>query len=450
MLFGVIFAEYLFQMGLARLFGAARCKQRSRRVHRRNARRLYRGILRLRGVYIKMGQVLSVMGSFLPKAYTEELEGLQDQVPARPMSDVERTFLAAHGKTPQVIFEAFETTPLAAASLGQVHRARYNGEVVAVKILYPNIQKVIALDLRVLGWVIEVYSWFMPMSHLERVIEQLRDLLGRETNLEHEARCLERIANNFKGQDDVLFPKVYWELTTREILVMTFMEGIKISHVDELNAAGIDPEAVAKRLVETFYKQLFVDGFFHADPHPGNFLVQRGPKLVVLDFGAVSEVRPNLVDGMLDILKGMFAKDDKLVWQGIETMGFVSADGNRALLERTVKQYFQKLLQIQIDDYSRIKSDTVKKLADPGIEKGELRELMRAFEYPEGWFFVERSVVILFGLVARIAPKLNTVQVGFPYAMRLLASRMAEPVAARAAAPVPAAVAEPPPAAVSA
>jgi len=256
--------------------------------------------------------------------------------------------------------------------------------VVAVKILYPNIQKIIALDLRVLGWVMHVYRWFVPMAHLERVIEQLRDLLARETNLQHEARCLERLAANFTNQPDILFPKVYWELTTPEILVMTFMEGIKISHVAELRAAGIDPEAVAKRLVEAFYQQLFVDGVFHADPHPGNFLVQEGPKLVFLDFGAVSEVRPNLVAGMLDILQGMFAKNDDLVLRGIETMGFVAPDGNRKLLERTVRHYFQTLLNLRIEDYGHIKREDMRRLTDPGVGKGELRDLMRAFEYPRG------------------------------------------------------------------
>ncbi len=431
-LFSVIFVEYLVQMGLERVFGEARLVARWRRVHRRNARRLYRGILRLRGVYIKMGQVLSVMGSFLPRAYAEELESLQDHVPPRPFSDVERAFLAAHGKTPQVIFDHFEPVPLAAASLGQVHRARLRGETVAVKILYPNIAKIIRLDLRVLRWAMRVYSWFVPMARLERVIEQLQDLLERETNLEHEAKCLERIARNFKGQDDILFPKVYWELTTRNILVMSFMEGIKISHTNELRAAGIDPDQVARRLTESFYQQLFLDGFFHADPHPGNFLVQPGPKLVVLDFGAVSEVRWNLVDGMLDILRGMFAKDDRLVIKGIETMGFLAADGNRELLERTVRQYFQKLLLVQIDDFGKIKGETVKRLADPGVEKHELRELMRSVEYPDGWFFVERSVVILFGLVAKMAPKVNTVQVGFPYIMKLLAMKQVEQAAAAA------------------
>jgi len=265
---------------------------------------------------------------------------------------------------------------------------------------------------------------------LERVIDQLEDLLARETDYMHEARCLVKMAKNFEGDANILFPTSFPDLTSREVLTMRFMPGIKISRREELEAAGIDPYAVATRLVEAFYKQLFFDGFFHADPHPGNFLVQKGdegkgPRIVMLDLGAASETLPNLVDGMLDILRGLFSREDKLVIQGIETMGFASATGDRELLHRTIRLYFQKLLEINITDLSRIKPEVAMKLADPGMKRVELRELMKSVEYPAGWFYVERAVVILFGLCAQLAPRLNTMQVGFPYIMRLMAEKNA-------------------------
>lgn len=430
-LFGTIFLSYLLQLGLERLFGRARLRARWQRLHRKNARRLYRGMVRMRGVYIKLGQVLSIMGTFLPRAYAEELERLQDQVPPRSWREIERALRTSLGKAPREVFARIEERPIAAASLGQVHRATLRGgEDVAVKVLYPNIATIIRVDLRVFGWAMKVYGWFVPMSGLERVAEQLRDLLDRETNLRHEARCLERMATNFADDPDVLFPRVFHELSTERVLVMTFMEGIKISRREELEAAGIDPYAVARKLVETFYKQLFLDRFFHADPHPGNFLVQkgpRGPRIVVLDFGAATEARDELITGMLDILRGLFARDDALVLRGIETMGFVAKGGDRALLERTVRGYFQKLLSLDIQDFGRIDPDVAARLADPGLRREELRELMKSVEYPEGWFYVERAIVILFGLSAQLAPKLNTIQVGFPYIMRVLAERAATP-----------------------
>jgi ubiquinone biosynthesis protein len=429
-LFARILLSYLVQMGLVRVFGRRRAwlRARAKRLHKRNARRLLRGILRLRGVYIKMGQVLSVMGSFLPRAFTEELESLQDAVPPHPYHDIERTFQRSLGRTPHELFTEFEHEPLAAASLGQVHRAKtQDGQVVAVKVLYPNIRDIIAVDLRVMRLAMRVYKRFVPVSGVERVVDQLKDLLARETNFVHEGRCIERMAANFVGENDILFPRVRWELTTDCVLTMSFMEGIKIGKVAELRAAGIDPDVVARRLVQAFYKQLFVDRFFHADPHPGNFLVQPGtpPRIVVLDFGAASSVADHLLDGALDVLRGLFTKNDDLVVAGIDRMGFVSKDGNRALLEKTVRHYFAKLLKLDLSDLSKLKPETTKALADPGVERRELRTLMKSVEYPEGWFFVERASVLMFGLSAQLAPKVNTVLVGVPYVMQLMQAKMA-------------------------
>jgi predicted unusual protein kinase regulating ubiquinone biosynthesis (AarF/ABC1/UbiB family) len=429
-----IFASYLLMVGLSRVLRAERAagyvRERWRRVHRANARRLYRGIVALRGVFIKMGQVLSIMGTFLPRAYSEELETLQDQVPPHPFDEVEKTFRLSIGRLPRDVFRAFEPVPLAAASLGQVHRATLlSGEDVAVKILYPDIATVIRIDLRVLRWATRLYALFVPVRALERVIDQLQELLARETDYVNEGQCMERMAAGFASDPDVLFPTVHWELTTREVLVMSYMHGIKISRKEELGAAGLDPDAVARKLVEAFYKQLFVDGFFHADPHPGNFLVQKGergqPRIVILDFGAASETRKPLIDGMLDILRGTVTRDDAAVIRGVETMGFVAADGNRELLHRTIRLYFEKLLALDISDLSRIKPDVALKLVDPGVKLAELRDLMKSVVYPDGWFYVERAAIIIFGLCAQLAPRLNTLQVGFPYIMRLMAERQA-------------------------
>jgi predicted unusual protein kinase regulating ubiquinone biosynthesis (AarF/ABC1/UbiB family) len=428
-LFGRIFTSYMFQLYAApRLMSEERVRERWKKVHRKNARRLYRGMVKLRGVFIKLGQILSVMGTFLPRAYAEELEKLQDQVPPHDFDEIENAFEASLGKWPLEAFREFEEKPIAAASLGQVHRAvTRDGEKVAVKILYPNVATIIDIDLRVLAVAVRVLRHWFPMKILETVRLQLRDLLDRETDYRHEARCMARMAANFAGTADVLFPRVRPELSSDRVLTMTFMEGVKISRRAELEAMGLDPYAVAKLLIEAFYKQLFLDGFFHADPHPGNFLVRRGdkgqPQVVVLDFGAATECPQNLIDGMIDILKGLFARNDDMVVRGIHTMGFVAADGNRELLERTVRTYFAKLLQLDIQDFGKIRPEAMASFADPGLKRDELRELMKSVAYPDGWFYVERAVVIIFGLSAQLAPKMNTVQVGFPYIMRMMAAR---------------------------
>jgi predicted unusual protein kinase regulating ubiquinone biosynthesis (AarF/ABC1/UbiB family) len=428
-IFGNIFLSYFWALTFAKLWPKRfDSKERWKRIHTKNAKRMYRGFIGLRGVYIKLGQILSVMGTFLPRAFTQELEGLQDEVPAQSYRKISGTFIRAFGKDPKKVFATFKEQPIAAASLGQVHEATdASGRRLAVKILYPNVAMIIRVDLRVLGWALRIYKTFVPIKQIERVHEQLEDMLNRETDLSHEARCIVRMAKNFESDPDVLFPVPVDEWTHPTVLTMSFMDGVKISKKSALDELGLDPYAVATKLTQVFYKQLFADRFFHADPHPGNWFVQRGPegqvRIVVLDLGSASEVTDNLADGMLDILQGMMTRKDELVVRGIETMGFMSPDGDRVLLEKTTRAYFDKLLNLNLTDFSKIGVETAQQLADPGLKRDDLRELMKSIVYPEGWFYVERAVVIMFGLASQLAPKLNTVHVGFPYIMKFLQDR---------------------------
>jgi predicted unusual protein kinase regulating ubiquinone biosynthesis (AarF/ABC1/UbiB family) len=405
-------------------------------VDERNAKRLLRVMLKLRGVYIKLGQVLSVMGGFLPRAYGDELRVLQDRVPPHPFSALEPTFVRSLGRPAEECFERIERQPMAAASLGQVHAAWLpDGTKVAVKVLYPGIRDVIRTDMKVVRLALRVYNRFVPVQNIGAAYDALVDLLRRETDYLHEGACMERMAKNFEGQDDLLFPHVVEELTTTDILTMTYMEGFRVTDLDEMERRGIDRRKVATRLVQSFYEQLFVHRFFHADPHPGNFLVQDGPKIVYLDFGAISEVSQGTIDGMVDVLQGFFEQNDDLVLRGFGRIGFVAEEGNRALVERTVLTYFRKLLKIQNRTPAalmRAKTSDLEALVDPEVERTELRELMRSIRYPEGWFYVERAAVIAFWLVGQIDPDLDTLQVGFPYVLPLLAKRTQERAAGSA------------------
>jgi predicted unusual protein kinase regulating ubiquinone biosynthesis (AarF/ABC1/UbiB family) len=446
-IFGIIFQSYMVLLGVYRLVRRIErdpetdqeqvrvpgwLRRWRTRVDDKNARRLLRGMLRLRGVYIKLGQVLSIMGGFLPRVYTVTLETLQDQVPPQSFRKIAKAFEQSLGKLPHEAFRDIDETPLAAASLGQVHAAHLeDGRKVAVKVLYPGIRDVVRTDMKVIRLALKVYKWFFPVQNLDSAYEALVDLLRRETDYLHEASCMERMAKNFEDKDDILFPEVVHELTTKDVLTMTYMEGIKITRLEQLEQAGIDRHAVAIRLVQSFYRGLFVDRFFHADPHPGNFLVQPGPapdepRLVVLDFGAISEVKQRTVDGMIDVLQGFFEHDNNLVLEGVAHIGFHAEAGNRALVEKTVITYFQKLLKVKdrtAGALMRAKASELEKLADPEVQRSELRELMRSIHYPDGWFYVERASVLMFWLAGQIDPDLDTLEVGFPYVMPLLADR---------------------------
>lgn len=465
-IFGLIFGSYMSQLALSQLLGEvvrgedgrdvlrvpAWVQRRRQRIDARNARRLYRGMVSLRGVFIKLGQILSITGGFLPRVYMKELEKLQDNVPPRTFEEIRDAFVLSLGGPPEERFARIDPVPLAAASLGQVHVAwlhpeegEEQGRKVAVKVLYPGIRDVIAIDMRVIRLAVEVYKWFVPVQGLERVHGALIDLLRRETNYLHEAACMERMAANFAAEKDILFPEVVHELTTRDVLTMTFMEGVKINQLDQLRAQGIDPTAVGTRFVEATYKMIFVDRFFHADPHPGNFLVQPGrtprrPKIVVLDFGAVSDVGDDLVEGMIDVIGGLLESDGPKLLRGFYRMGFASREANRELLEKTVFTYFEKLLRVKQRTPGALMRANMKELeslVDPEVAREELRELMRSVEYPEGWFYVERAAVLAFWLVGQIDPEIDAMQVGYPYVMPLLVEKRRREAEGEAAASTP-------------
>ena len=446
--FGVIFASYMLQLGLLKVFRRWRVdpdtgreepvvpawlERRQARVDEKNAGRLLADILKLRGVYIKLGQVLSIMGGFLPPVYIKKLETLQDAVPPHPFDEIEQAFVDSLGARPEAFFESMDREPVAAASLGQVHVAYMSGgRKVAVKVLYPGIRDIVRVDLKVIGLMVRVYKWFVPVQNIEAVHESLVDLLRRETDYVHEANCMRRMSANFVDDDHVLFPEVIADVSTDNVLTMTFMEGIKITRIDQIRERGVNLHKLGERLVKSFYKQVFVDRFFHADPHPGNFLVQPiegtdDAKLVVLDFGAISEVDDKTVFGMVDVLRGFFEQNDQLVLRGIEDIGFYAEGGDRALLEQTVKTYFQKLLKLESYAPSTLMNRSSKELealADPEVARRELRSLMRSVHYPDGWFYVERASVMMFWLAGQIAPDLNQFQVGFPYVLPLLSQRL--------------------------
>ena len=239
---------------------------------------------------------------------------------------------------------------------------------------------------------------------------------------------MERRAKTVADDADILFPEVVPELSGRDVLTMTFMEGVKITDFEALERMGVQRNAVATRLVQSFYKQLFVHRFFHADPHPGNFLVQAGeggkPNLVVLDFGAISEAKDELIDGLMDVTQGLFGNDSDKLIEGFSRMGFVAPGADRKSLEEITRTYFGKLMKFKDRSPGAFLKQNPRELREafgsPDMDLDDMRELMKSVHYPETWFYVERSVVLLFWLTAMIDPTVDGVQVGFPYVLPLL------------------------------
>jgi ubiquinone biosynthesis protein len=428
-LFWTVFASYGFEWVLARVLSRSRVEQRMAAAHRKNARRLTRGFSSLGGVFIKMGQVLSVMGTFLPAAYAEELEKLQDRVPPQPFPKIETRLREAFGEDALSAFGSFDREPIAAASLAQVHRATTrDGRPVAVKVLYPGIAGLIRRDLRVLRWILPIVRLVLPVSRVERNLDQLEAMLARETDYAHECRNIERMRSIFGARGDLVVPAVFEELTRGGVLTMSFEEGAKITDLGAQREQGVDPESVARQLVEVYFVMLFEHGVFHADPHPGNFLVRPGPTLVILDYGAVEEVTAPLAEGMRTVMLGVITRNDDQVLAGLERMGFVAEGGNRELLKQVGREYLRALSSLKIEDFSKLDRDAVEKLTGFRQLRGRLRDIMRSVEYPEGYFYVERTLALLFGLVAQLAPRAGLPGLVLPHASRVFARGFVIPV----------------------
>ncbi|HEY2407988.1 MAG TPA: AarF/UbiB family protein [Polyangiaceae bacterium] len=435
-LFWTILLSYGAYWLISRVLGAKRRAARLERTHVRNARRLSNGFARLRGVFIKMGQVLSVMGTFLPAAYVEALESLQDRVPPRPFSEIEERLEEAFGADALRLFGDFERKPLAAASLAQVHNAHTrDGRPIAVKVLYPGIELLMRRDLAVLRSLLPVLRRLVPVGRVERILDELGAMLARETDYRHERRNIERMRAIFAGRDDVVVPQVIAELTAAGVLSMSFEDGIKITDFDAQRAHGIEPTAIANLIVDCYVTMLFEHRVFHADPHPGNFLVRPGPKLVILDYGAVEEVTPALSNGMKMVVLGGVTRNDDQILAGLESMGFVAPDGDRELLKRVGREYLKALAGIKITDFSKLDRDAVEKLSGFQQTRGKLRAIMRSVEYPEGYFYVERTLALLFGLVGQLAPKAGLPGLVLPHATKIFTKGLALP---NAPAPPPA------------
>src|SRR5450432_3822521 len=270
--------SYLWLRFRARFHSETWIEHRLRAVHLRNARRIEATIVSLQGLFIKVGQLISIMTNFLPEEFRKELEGLQDAVPPRPYVDIEARICEELGKSPDELFTSFERRPIASASIGQVHLARlHDGAKVAVKVQYPDIDEIVKRDLNTLRRIFRIVEWFIPYQGLEDLYREIRAIVMEELDYRAEAENSVRIAANFEGRTDVAFPRVVSELSTERVLVTHFETGVKITDKLGTKQLGLERGELARQVVEIYCQQIFTDGIYHADPHPGNLLVRPGP-----------------------------------------------------------------------------------------------------------------------------------------------------------------------------
>ncbi len=406
-----IYGGYKFIQWSGRLVSRTGQAERYRRHHRSSAELIYRTALRLQGWLVKACQFIGTRADILPQEYIEVLSRLHDRVPPRPFAVI-RKHIEAELKQPlEKVFSSFTPEPVAAASLAQVHEATlHDGRRVAVKVQYPDIAALVDLDLRSVGFFVEWLARLEPRYDFRFILNELRRYIPLELDFVHEGHNAEAVARNFAARgDDALVPRIYWEYTTPRLLVMEFMEGIKVTEVEALRRAGIDPRAVAQKLTEAYLRQILLDGLFHADPHPGNLLVQPGPRLVFLDFGLTKDLPPEFPAEMARLTTAIVRQDAAEIVASFRRLGFVTKNGGsesllvlgEALLGHSVKEN--------------------KAYADPEMVErfnGEVSQAMRKdpiVAAPSDLVLVGRVMGLLSGVGKQLGSEVNLVTTLMPY-----------------------------------
>ncbi len=297
--------------------------------HRRSASIIRNTAVKLEGLLIKACQFAGSRADILPPAFIEVLSELHDRVPPHPFAEIGQWVADQLGRPLDECFSSIEETPIASASLAQVHRARLlDGTVVAVKVQYPNIDRVIASDLATFAFFVRLLARLERRFDLRILLREIGDLIPLELDFVNEAKNARRFADNFKDNHAVEFPSPIDQLTCTTVLTMSYIEGIKISDVDAMAAAGIDKHQVADLLARTYMTQIMAHGFFHGDPHPGNLLIKPGPTLVILDLGLAKEFTEQLRRGVVKLAAAIIARNPKMTGEAFRDLGFETKSGS--------------------------------------------------------------------------------------------------------------------------
>jgi predicted unusual protein kinase regulating ubiquinone biosynthesis (AarF/ABC1/UbiB family) len=297
--------------------------ERLRRHHRRSAEAAYRTATRLEGLPIKACQFLGSRADVLPAEYVEILSQLQDRVPPRPLASFAAMIRRELGRPLEDVFAEVEREPIAAASLAQVHRGRLrDGREVAVKLQYPDIAEIVAIDLRNIRVLVGIFARLEPDFDFRAVVQEVEKYVPLELDFLHEAENAERMRAQLAARADVVVPEVVREHTSRRVLVMEYLPGVRVTDVPGLRRLGVDTADLARRLIDVFCEQILRHGFFHADPHPGNILVQPDGRLVLLDFGLAKDFPPGFREGVGRLTAAIVSGDRAAIAAAFRALGF--------------------------------------------------------------------------------------------------------------------------------
>ncbi len=452
---GLVIHIYFWDIFLSR-FGLTRWYARRSTMKRwvRLARQFRILALELGGMQIKLGQFLSSRADIVPEAVRKELSGLQDEVPAAPVSHVLEVITSELGGAPSEIFKQFETRAVAAASLGQVHFAiLHDGREVAVKVQRPSIDRIIRVDLSAVGWVVRLIKNYPPIkrrANLEALLDEFARVLVQELDYVQESKNAQKMRASFADVPGIYIPQMIPELSTGRVLVMERISGLKINDLDGLRALGVHTSELANRLNSVYLKQFFVDGFFHADPHPGNLFVRIEPELpivaytngvqppmpsaatllvdsiaeptkpkgrpftlIIIDFGMVGQLPPQTMAIVRSGVLGLAANDAEKIVSTLEQLNMILPGADR----RPIIQAIQILLRFSFNR-------TMRELTNMDVEEifAETSDIIydMPFQIPQDLLYLGRAMSMVAGLATELDPDINLFVELRPFARQML------------------------------
>ena len=375
---------------------------------------LRESMLQLGPTFIKVGQLLSTRADILPTESVEELSKLQDKVPAFTAEKAKQIIELDLGKSIDQMFGYFDPIPLAAASLGQVHKAQlHTGEEIVVKVQRPGLLKLFAIDLGILK---KIAQYFQNHPKYGRgrdwvgIYEECQKILYEEADYLKEGKNADTFRRNFRGDRRIMVPRVYWRYASRRVLTLEYMPGIKVSNYEAIEAAGLDRQVIARIGAEAYLEQLLNHGFFHADPHPGNLAVTGKGELIFYDFGMMGQIQSITRDKLLRTFFGIAQKDAEAVINSLIELGAIEVNGDIGPIRRSVQYMLDNFMGQPMDKQS------VAAISD------DLYDIAydQPFRFPATFTFVMRALSTLEGLGKGLDPNFNFMEVAKPYATNLM------------------------------
>jgi predicted unusual protein kinase regulating ubiquinone biosynthesis (AarF/ABC1/UbiB family) len=386
-------------------------------TRRLRAHWLVNTLLDLGPTFIKIGQSLSTRADLLPLEYVKELEQLQDRVPEFSSEEAIALIESELGKDIYALYRDFDSLPIAAASLGQVHKARlHTGEDVIVKVQRPGLERLFDLDVKAVRQVMHFCNRHFPWMRkydLEAIYHEFFKILYQEIDYVQEGKNSDRFSENFRGYPQIIVPKVYWQYTTKKVLTVEYAPGIKVDDRISLEAIGVDIQKLNQLGICCYLKQLLIDGFFQADPHPGNLAVTEDGSLIFYDFGMMAEVKSLEKDQMVKTFFAVLRKDTDRVLETLITIGLVDPMPDMMPVRRLISFLLDKFIDKPIDfqAFNEIKNELY------------IMFEQQPFRLPAQMMFIVKSLTTLDGIARSLDPHYNFLASAQPFVKSIAVSK---------------------------